>query len=331
MAALLILATRSGRSIQSGFIESDLSNMKRLSLFLFGWLLLATPVAVQAQFNYTVTNGTVTITAYTGTNGVVVIPSTIDGLPVTSIGIGAFQYGPIITVSIPNSVTNIGQSAFLQCENLTSVTISSSVTSIGGTAFSVCSSLTNVTIPNSVTSIGDHAFSGCRSLTNITIPNSVTRIGDGAFWDCTSLTNFTIPNSLTSIGGGAFDFCTNLTAINVETNNPAYSSVDGVLFNQSLTTLIQYPCGKVGSYSIPNSVTNIGDSAFSECSSLTSVTIPNSVTSIGNWASIYCSSLIAIMVDSANQNYSSIEGVLFDKGQTTLIQYPSAKAGASYH
>jgi len=126
----------------------------------------------------------------------------------------------------------------------------------------------------------------------------------------------------------AFKGCTKLTAINVETNNPTYSSVSGVLFNQSQTTLIQYPGGKVGSYSIPNSVTSIGRSAFFDCFSLTSVTIPNSVTNIGFLAFVECPSLTAISVETNNPTYSSVNGVLFNQSLTTLIQYPGGKVGS---
>src|SRR5215471_8483754 len=103
--------------------------MNRQPLLLFGWLLLATPVAVQAQFTYTTTNGTITITGYTGTDANLVIPSTIDGLPVTSIGTGAFAGNSLTSVTIPNSVTNIGDFAFEYCLGLTNFTIPNSVTS----------------------------------------------------------------------------------------------------------------------------------------------------------------------------------------------------------
>jgi hypothetical protein len=103
--------------------------MKRPSLLLFGWLILATPAAVQAHFSYTVTSQMVTITGYTGTNGVVAIPSTINGLPVTSIGDYAFQGSSITGVTIPNSLTSIGNYAFAWCSSLTNITLGSTLTS----------------------------------------------------------------------------------------------------------------------------------------------------------------------------------------------------------
>ena len=110
-------------------------------------------------------------------------------------------------LTIPNSVTSIGDYTFHGCSSLTSVTIPNSVTSIGNSAFYYCSNLTSVTIPNSVTSIGGYAFQRCSSLTSVTIGNSVTTIGYSAFSDCSSLTSVTIPNSVTSIGDNAFYYC----------------------------------------------------------------------------------------------------------------------------
>ena len=217
---------------------------------------------------------------------------------VTRIGNYAFYICTSLTsVTIGNSVTSIGDFAFRWCESLTSVTIPDSVTSIGDYAFCYCTSLTSVTIPDSVTSIGDDAFYDCTSLTSITIPNSVTSIGSCAFYDCTSLTSFKIPNSVTSIGDYAFNSCSSLTSIKVDSDNQYYFSQDGVLFNKNKTTLIQYPIGNTRtSYTIPDSVTRIGDSAFEYCTRLTSVTIGKSVTSIGYNAFSDCTNLTSVTI-----------------------------------
>ncbi len=111
---------------------------------------------------------------------------------------------------IPNSVTNIGDHAFYNCESLTNINIPNSVTNIGDGAFWYCESLTSINIPNGVTNIGSFAFDGCNSLTNINIPNNVTNIEDGAFLGCESLTNINIPDSVTTIGNWAFRGCKNI-------------------------------------------------------------------------------------------------------------------------
>ena len=130
-------------------------------------LLLALPAAVQAQFNYTTNNGSITITGYTGPGGAVTIPDTINALPVTAIG------GHLNT-------SGVWEGAFYQCTNLTSVTIPDSVTYIGNAAFQFCG-LTSVTIGDNVTNIGEAAFANCDSLTSVTIPDSVTYMGRAAF------------------------------------------------------------------------------------------------------------------------------------------------------
>ncbi len=200
------------------------------------------------------------------------------------------------------------------------------VTVIGDSAFAYQSSLTSVTIPNGVTRINFSAFNRCWSLTEVIIPDSVTYIGNYAFQRCSELSSVTIPSSVTTIGVGAFAGCRNLIEINVEDDNPNYISLEGVLFNKDVTTLVQFPGGRLGTYSISSSVTTIAIRAF-ENVRLTSITIPESVTNIQVMAFTGSGLLKEINVALENMNYSSIEGVLFNKDITTLIQYPAGKKG----
>ena len=283
------------------------------------------------------------------------IPHTIKGVTVTSIGGSAFRYCTSLTsVTIPDSVTSIGGWAFTDCASLTSVTIPNGVTSIGEYTFSWCTSLTSATIPDSVTSIGEFAFHNCKSLTSMTIPRSVVSIGydafgwcesltsvtilDGvrsignsAFTDCKSLTSVTIPNSVTSIGRGAFSSCASLTGIWVAEGNSHYvSDASGVLFNKDKTTLVQCP-GAFAVYTIPGSVTSIGDDAFSGCASLTSVTIPDSVTSIGNYAFSCCGSLTDVYFTGTETAWNCITiGTANDALKNANIHYNYVSHTHSY-
>ena len=151
---------------------------------------------------------------------------------------------------------------YLNGKLVTDVVIPDGVTKISDYLLS-CNSLTSVTIPDSVTSIGGYAFNRCSNLTSVTIPDSVTSIGDSAFRYCSSLASVTIPDSVTSIGNWVFSGCSNLKKIDVNGNNKQYCSIDGVLFDKNKTKLICYPAGKPDStYTIPDSVTSIGETAF---------------------------------------------------------------------
>ena len=281
--------------------------------------------------NITIPNSVTSIEEYAFDSCISLTNITIPD-SVTSIGIYAF-YGcsSLTNITIPGNVTSIGSCAFWDCRSLTSINVSNnnknyssidgilfnkdkteiitypankegtsygipnSVTSIGNGAFAYCSSLTNIIIPNSVTSVGYSAFENCDSLTSITIPDSVTSIGYSTFFGCSSLKSITIPDSVTSIGHHAFEVCSSLTNI-----------------------------------TIPDSVTSIGIYAFHDCSSLTSITIPEGVTSIGYSAFEDCNSLTSINVSDNNKNYSSIDGVLFNKDKTEIIKYPAKKKETSY-
>jgi TolB-like protein len=253
---------------------------------------------------YEINERGVIITKYVGNASTIYIPSQIQGLPVIA----------------------IGNSAFSDSNSLTIVNIPSSVTDIGSFAFSNCRSLTSVNIPSSVTSIRFSAFSSCRSLISANIPSSVTSIENYAFSWCSRFTSINIPSSVTDIGHSAFSGCISLISITVDSRNPTYASVDGILFDKTFRTIIQYPAGKLaGTYTIPSSVTSIAIGAFSGCIRLTGVNIPFSVTSIGNSAFDGCSSLASITADSRNPVYASVDGILFDKTIRTIIQYPAGK------
>ena len=279
---------------------------------------------------------------------------------VTSIGEAAFIESRLGSITIPASVTSIGNYAFRECTSLSSVTFAtgSSLASIGEQAFSECSALESITIPASVETIGEAAFANCTSLASvtfadgskltsisdatfnlckklasITIPSSVTTIGESVFTFCEKLASVTIPSGVTAIGIGAFNECFSLTAINVADGNPNYTSADGVLFNKTKTTLIQYPAGKEATtYAIPSTVTSIGknafggsikltsviipdgvtvisDNAFYGCTKLTSVIIPTGVTTIGSNAFCHCTSLTSISIPASvtTIDYSAFE------------------------
>ena len=155
-----------------------------------------------------------TITKYVGAYSNVVIPSKINGVPVTKIDSYAFNGCTRLTsITLPDSLTQIGFMAFNNCTSLTSITLPDSLTQMGNCTFNNCTSLTSVTLSNSQTQIGERAFEGCSSLTSITIPDSVTIIGSGAFQYCTGLTSITLPDSVTLICSSAFRGCTNLSTI----------------------------------------------------------------------------------------------------------------------
>ena len=209
----------------------------------------------------------------------IVIPESVkakDGndYKITALGDRCFYCSDLTSITIPSSVTSLGNSCFSHCSRLASITIPSSVTSLGNSCFEWCSRLTSITIPSSVTSLGDECFFQCGSLASITIPSSVISIGERCFMYCTGLTSITIPSSVASLGVQCFCQCSGLTSI-----------------------------------TIPSSVTSLGYSCFYGCVGLTSITIPSSVTSLGESCFDECTNLESIYFKGKAPNRISNAGI----------------------
>ncbi len=192
-------------------------------------------------------------------------------------------------------------------ETVTYNEVEYSVTSIRNSAFSNCYDLTGtLTIPNSVVTIGNHAFNNCDGLTgSLTIPNSVVSIGEKAFYNCSGFKgSITIGDGVTSIVNDAFCNCIGLTGFIVDNNNTTYASQDSILYSKDLTTLILCPSGLIGILNIPDGVTSIEEDAFDGCSGITE-----------------------FVVNDANANYSSTDGMLYNKDKTTIIRCPVSLTG----
>jgi len=254
--------------------------MRTIIKILLLSITLLLPLLAKAQVNYVLTTNGPVITAAVANSpsasGNVVI-NTYEGYPVTS----------------------IEDFAFYNCSSLTGVAIGTNVTYIGNYTFNGCYGLASVTIDTGAITIGGYAFYGCSGLTSVTLPNSVTSIGHYAFYTCSGLTSVTLPNSVTNIAPGVFGSCGSLTNIAVAASNPVYSSTNGVLFANAQTSLIQFPGGLAGSYTIPNTVVSIADHAFAASTSLTNVTIPNSLIIIGTNAFASCSSLTNVTLGNS--------------------------------
>ena len=305
---------------------------------------LSAQAATSGYLTYNIENGEAVIKGCDqSATGEIVIPSTLEGYPVTKIAFPGFISCSYITsITLPETITYIEESTFESCDALAKVNISSikswcniqfentwgnplylakklyvngkllteivipdGITSIGDYAFAGCE-MTSITLPKSIQSIGSYAFLECNNLQNLTIPENVTSIGSYALYQCSTLKEINVPSKVKTIGERAFDYCSNLKNINVDKNNVTFCSVDGVLFNKNQTSLIRYPQGKTQTkYIIPSGVSTIEYAAFLECDYLTEISIPDSVTKIASRAFCDCSLLKNIALPSKIKTIAS--------------------------
>ena len=242
---------------------------------------------------------------YTSTDGNIVIPDEPDAFGATIVS---------------NTYEN-GQGVIL---------FDAPVTSIGMNAFAYEESLKSIIIPGSVDSIKSYAFWYCASLESIEVLEGLIDIGYQAIYYCPSLRSINMPKSVTSIGKRNFRGCTLLTTIDVDSSNPNYSSDNGILFDKTKTTIIQYPAGKQDTiYTIPNYVKTIGEEAFIQCGALRSISIPNSVTNIGGGAFANCPSLVSMVIPNSVTdvggglfyNCSALKDVVLSENMTALSSH----------
>ena len=326
---------------------------------------------------------------------------------VTHIGAWAFDHCSAVSISIPETVTSIGDYSIRYCEALESVSIPNGVTEIGTYAFESCTGLQSIYLPESLASVGASVFYKCSNLREVVIPENVTVLPSNLFNECIRLGGVTLPNGLTNIGNSAFAYCNSLTdvyfkgvpdtwqGIAIGAGNDALSSAlrhyvyndnlswtltdsvltitgtgtmptfspdapwDGeaftsVVIEEGITSISSRAfrgCSSMQLISIPNGVTRIDSSAFQSCSALTEIILPDSIgtigasaflgcssltqatfgsglTSIGDTVFSGCSSLVTINCSEDNSKYISVEGVLFNKSQTTLVLFPTGYSGS---
>lgn len=285
-------------------------------------------IITETDFDYTVDDGQVTITKYTGSSVDVVIPDEIMGYPVTAIGDAAFQLQKLPKViTVGKNVKTIGERAFARCNALTELrvadgntafqsidgvlytadgktlvayptakadatyTVAPGTETIGAYAMYFCAAQT-VTLPDTVKVIETNAFAYSPQLTSVNLPAGLTTIGVQAFFNCSRLSSVAIPASVTEIGQGAWAGCGSLKSIDAAADSSAFRTVGGVLYTAGGKVLVAYPLGMgASSFTVPDGTETVGGYAFYGAASLTSVTLADSVTSIGEYAFYSCSGM----------------------------------------
>ncbi len=292
-----------------------------------------------SDFEYTESNGNLTITGYKGTAMAVTVPDIIDGKMVTTIGENAFYNSNITSIHLPGTVRVIGKNAFHSCASLTGINIPAGVTDIEADAFRGCSNLRTLGLPNTLRTIGDQAFYKCNSLGGVTMPSSLRSVGDWAFAYCTNLNNATIPANVTSVGSQMFYECKSMTRCTIDTASKLGALSDSMFFGCTSLTSIYIPsgvraipancfvgCRSLNSVRLSGKITTIGANAFMDCVSLSEVSFGSSLRKIENNAFSNCASLKTVVIptgttsigDNAFSGCTSLQSITIPSSVTKI-------------
>lgn len=295
-----------------------------------------------SDYSYSfISDDTVKIEAYHGSDTDLLIPSAIDGYTVKEIGNSVFESGELTSVIIPDTVCNIGRYAFYNCSRLKRVTMPCSA-EIMSKAFSGCNSVEKVIITSGdgqMTNYSsdpllldkDNSFMQTpwyktKEKVDVVLCNDVKSIGNYAFYRCSNVQSVTVPKTVNSLGLRAFYYNKTLQSVVVSPDNLSYCDVDGVLYSKDMSTLVVYPAGKTdASYNVTDNTINISDYAFSFCQSLSVLNFSCSVSNVGALSIYDCEALKQVNVPENNDAYYSSDGVLYSKDKSTLVYYPSGK------
>lgn len=287
-------------------------------------MLIQYPGGLEGSYAVPASTATISPSAFSGCTGLtaVTLPNGVER-------IGSYAFSGctrLTTVTLPDSVAAIEGGTFYSCTGLTNIFLSEGITDIGSGAFMKCSALESLHIPDSVNRLRWGAFQDCSALTNIVLGAGIVTIESRVFYECNNLRNLYIPESVTNLLNGAFDYCHGLTNIAVAAGNPAYSSIDGVVFNKTHSALLHFPGGFEGRYVVPDGVQVIGDYAFDQSLSLTCVELPASCAYLGRYAFSHCTNLTGICFNGAPPGLG-IQTFLFS---SNIVMYYRADHAAEW-